>query len=112
MAHRRLQPPGASALQMVLDLFDRRAPAAPDPAIADQAPTASVTPATFPPTPTASVPPPAAPPAAAPYPVHPQANRRIALDGQPVAYAFVRARRRTIGFLVDAQGPCARRAGP
>ncbi len=35
---------------------------------------------------------------------HPQANRQANLEGIPVAYAFRRARRRTIGFSVDAHG--------
>ena len=35
---------------------------------------------------------------------HPQANRRIALSGVVVAYRFVRARRRTIGFVVGPDG--------
>jgi len=35
---------------------------------------------------------------------HPQANRQACLEGVPVAYAFRRARRRTIGFSVDARG--------
>lgn len=35
---------------------------------------------------------------------HPQANRQVCLEGVPVAYAFRRARRRTIGFAVDARG--------
>ncbi|MBT0569380.1 M48 family metallopeptidase [Curvibacter sp. CHRR-16] len=35
---------------------------------------------------------------------HPQANREIMLDGVVVAYAFARARRRSIGFTVGADG--------
>ena len=41
--------------------------------------------------------------AAAPF-VHPQANRQAQLAGQRVAYAFARGRRRTIGFVVGAEG--------
>jgi predicted metal-dependent hydrolase len=47
-------------------------------------------------------------PAAAPVPPpvfrHPQARRDIVLDGQLVAYAMRRARRRSIGFVVGAEG--------
>ena len=48
---------------------------------------------------------PAAAPAAPP-PVfhHPQARRDIVLDGQVVGYALRRARRRSIGFVVGAEG--------
>jgi predicted metal-dependent hydrolase len=35
---------------------------------------------------------------------HPQANRQAWIGGVPVAYVFRRARRRSIGFSVDAQG--------
>jgi predicted metal-dependent hydrolase len=35
---------------------------------------------------------------------HPQANRQAHLDGVPVAYAFGRSKRRTIGFSVGAEG--------
>ncbi|WP_395669827.1 M48 family metallopeptidase [Rhodoferax sp.] len=35
---------------------------------------------------------------------HKEANRRIALSGAVVAYRFVRARRRTIGFVVGPDG--------
>jgi len=35
---------------------------------------------------------------------HPQARREVLLGTVPVAYAFVRSRRRSIGFRVDAQG--------
>lgn len=50
-------------------------------------------------------PPPAA--ASAPPPAvyrHPDARRDIALDGQVVGYALRRARRRSIGFAVSAEG--------
>ncbi len=36
--------------------------------------------------------------------VHPQANREVRLDGAVVAYAFARAKRRTIGFVVGPDG--------
>ena len=35
---------------------------------------------------------------------HPQANRQVRLDDAVVAYAFVRGRRRTIGFAVGSEG--------
>ncbi len=35
---------------------------------------------------------------------HPAADREVRLDGHRVAYALRRARRRTIGFVVDAEG--------
>ena len=35
---------------------------------------------------------------------HPQANREICLDGAHVAYAFTRAKRRSIGFSVGLEG--------
>ena len=52
------------------------------------------------------VPAPSAPPAsAAPPPfVHPRARREVRLDGHVVAYELRRGRRRTIGFLVGAEG--------
>jgi hypothetical protein len=59
---------------------------------------------------------PAAPPMgggrtpAAPAPAstvrHPRAEREVDLDGHLVAYAFRRARRRSIGFVVDPEGLC------
>ena len=47
---------------------------------------------------------PAAPPAPPPVFRHPQARRDIVLGGQLVAYALRRARRRSIGFVVGAEG--------
>ncbi len=35
---------------------------------------------------------------------HPRANREVRLDGAVVAYAFARAKRRTIGFVVGPDG--------
>ncbi len=55
-------------------------------------------------------PPPAAAPSvapAAPPPAaftHPQANREIGLQGHPIGYALKRVRRRSIGFIVGAEG--------
>ena len=48
-------------------------------------------------------------PAAKPLPViplphHPEANRQSLLNGQRVAYLFRRGQRRSIGFVVNAQG--------
>ena len=62
--------------------------------------------------PTAAPPVPAAgPPAAAPERtaapppfIHPRARREVRLDGHVVAYELRRARRRTIGFVVGAEG--------
>jgi predicted metal-dependent hydrolase len=49
---------------------------------------------------------PAAPQGSATLPpfVHPRARREVRLDGHVVAYELRRARRRTIGFVVGAQG--------
>ncbi len=51
-------------------------------------------------------PPPAPPPAAAPAPafVHPRSQREIHLSGHRVAYELRRSRRRSIGFVVGAEG--------
>lgn len=46
----------------------------------------------------------AAPPAPGPAWRHPRAHRELHLDGQPVAYELRRARRRSIGFVVGAEG--------
>ena len=35
---------------------------------------------------------------------HPQANRELSLDGQRIAFQLTRVRRRSIGFVVDADG--------
>ncbi len=51
--------------------------------------------------------PPAAPPAAsesAPVAQHPRAQRQVLLSGQAVGYALRRSRRRSIGFVVGAEG--------
>jgi predicted metal-dependent hydrolase len=50
-------------------------------------------------------PPPAAPAASAAPPfLHPRARREVRLDGHVVAYELRRGRRRTIGFVVGAEG--------
>ena len=41
---------------------------------------------------------------AIPLPHHPEANRQSLLNGQRVAYLFRRGQRRSIGFVVNAQG--------
>jgi predicted metal-dependent hydrolase len=76
-----------------LSLFDAAVPV--DDAPAAARPSFSST--TVPP------PAPAAPPAAAIF-RHPQADREIRLREHLVAYALRRARRRTIGFIVGAEG--------
>jgi predicted metal-dependent hydrolase len=48
--------------------------------------------------------PPPAPVVAAPEFRHPGADREVLLNGHRVAYAFRRARRRSIGFTVNAEG--------
>lgn len=76
-------------LQLALDLFDAPAPpAAPVAAVpVDDTPAEPLSkllePARF---------------------IHPQANRQAVLEGVHVAYALRRARRRTIGFMVGAEG--------
>jgi predicted metal-dependent hydrolase len=66
-------------VQLVLDLFE---PAAASPTPSAEAPKA----------------------AGEPHFAHPRANRTIMLSNTPVAYAMVRARRRTIGMLVGPDG--------
>ncbi|MFD0669444.1 M48 family metallopeptidase [Ramlibacter sp. MAHUQ-53] len=108
-------------LQLALDLFDAPAPASAPPAPpAAPAPAAfpastpspapaGVTPTGAPRVPTASAPaaPPAEPLSRVLEPVrfaHPRANRESLLEGTRVAYELRRARRRTIGFSVGAEG--------
>jgi predicted metal-dependent hydrolase len=82
-----------SLLQFTLDLFDEPAPPAPPPAI-EQAPPGTVFP-------------PAIPLADAMSPasfVHPRATRELVLGNARVAYEFTRGKRRTIGFVVGAEG--------
>lgn len=58
----------------------------------------------FEPTVASGLPPAEAPPPGTPQFAHPRANRKIMLSNTPVAYAMVRARRRTIGMLVGPDG--------
>ena len=37
-------------------------------------------------------------------PRHPRANRELVVDGRPIAFLFARSKRRSIGFLVGADG--------
>jgi len=80
-------------LQFTLDLFDAPVPPpAPEPA---------------PPAPADSAAPPAIPLADAMTPasfVHPRATRELTLGNARVAYEFTRGKRRTIGFIVGAEG--------
>ena len=81
-------------LQFTLDLFEAAAPAAPTPApVPDDKVDGDATPAV----PFDQV------MAAATF-RHPQANREALLGETLVAYAFKRARRRNIGFLVGPEG--------
>jgi predicted metal-dependent hydrolase len=82
-----------SLLQFTLDLFDEPAPPAPLPVV-EQAPAGTVFP-------------PAIPLADAMSPasfVHPRATRELVLGDARVAYEFTRGKRRTIGFVVGAEG--------
>jgi predicted metal-dependent hydrolase len=57
--------------------------------------------------PAAAAPPRSEPPAAAPTVFrHPRAQREVRLGEHVVAYAFRRARRRSIGFVIGAEGLC------
>ncbi|VTU35977.1 M48 family metallopeptidase [Variovorax sp. RA8] len=80
-------------LQFTLDLFDEPVP--------------PPTPAPAPPAPLDSAAPPAIPLAQAMSPasfVHPRATRELTLGNARVAYEFTRGKRRTIGFIVGAEG--------
>ncbi|WP_427914541.1 M48 family metallopeptidase [Ramlibacter sp. MMS24-I3-19] len=83
-------------MQLTLDLFDPApAPAAPEPAESTPASMEAVAAA------------PAEPLEAVLAPAtfhHPRANRQAVLGGTFVAYEFKRARRRSIGFVVGAEG--------
>jgi predicted metal-dependent hydrolase len=82
-----------SLLQFTLDLFDEPVPPAPPPAV-EQAPPGTVFA-------------PAIPLADAMSPasfVHPRATRELVLGNARVAYEFTRGKRRTIGFVVGAEG--------
>ena len=72
----------------------------------DQPPVLPVPRAAAPPLPQGAAMPPAVviPHATVPHFQHPRAQRSIALAGHQVGYAFRRARRRSIGFVVGADG--------
>ena len=94
----------------------RRAAADPSQLLLFGEPAAALPPEPEPPVPVAEPTPPSAPPAAAAPSVpiadvlapavfrHPQADREIRLQDHLVGYALRRARRRSIGFVVDAEG--------
>ncbi|WP_086923764.1 M48 family metallopeptidase [Variovorax sp. JS1663] len=82
-----------SLLQLTLDLFDPPAPPPPPPALRATALEAPV--------------PPAIPLADALIPasfIHPRATRELLLGNARVAFEFIRGKRRTIGFVVGADG--------
>lgn len=87
----------APAPDQQLSLFDAVAPA-------DESPRVSAPAAPTPSAPSVPAPAPAATPPAAAIFRHPQAEREIRLREHVVAYALRRARRRTIGFIVGAEG--------
>lgn len=97
-------------LQLALDLFDGAPSPVPSPAPAAAAAAPAPAPAARPRP--APVPPPVIAAPAEPLSrvleparfAHPEANRRTVLEGVHVAYALRRARRRTIGFMVGAEG--------
>ncbi|MBS0444731.1 MAG: M48 family metallopeptidase [Proteobacteria bacterium] len=76
-----------------LSLFDVATGAAP-----------AMSPRAVPTAPPAASKPPAPPPLVPAIFRHPQASREMRLDGHVVAYAFRRARRRSIGFVVGTDG--------
>lgn len=82
--------PGQHDTAQQLSLFDQQPPAVPPPRLRQAAPAA---PAPAP-----------APQPPVPHFQHPRAARSIALDGHQVGYEFRRARRRSIGFVVGADG--------
>ena len=89
-------------LRYTLDLFENTAPLAPAPS--PQAPEPNRVPKVEGPMPP-FVPGEALPQAIAPVRyTHPQANRETRIDDAVVAYYFSRAKRRTIGFVVGAEG--------
>jgi predicted metal-dependent hydrolase len=104
------KPTGPDPAQF--SLFEDAAPAA-----TSEAPSAPASPPEGPVDPGSASDPVIAPPRAEPPPAvsiasvlspatfqHPQANREIRLDDHHIGYALKRARRRTIGFIVGAEG--------
>lgn len=90
-----------------LSLFEAAVPAGDAPPVAEPAPAPLVPPAPVAAAPDPVPPPPAVPIAAVLAPAvfrHPNADREIRLQEHLVAYALKRARRRSIGFVVGAEG--------
>jgi len=86
-------------LQFTLDLFDEPAAAAPS------APAVPANPAPAVASPADSLPPIALPDALSPADfTHPRATRELMLGDARVAFEFTRCKRRTIGFVVGAEG--------
>jgi predicted metal-dependent hydrolase len=92
-------------LRRIVDVLQRGLFDAPEPIEAAPAPAPAPGSA---PTPPRSAEP-AKPPAAEPL-LHPHATRHAMLDGRLVAFRLVRVRRRSIGFVVDANGLTVRAA--
>jgi len=92
----------ADLASMQLSLFDEALPA-PRSAPTPPEPRRTAAPV-WPERPALPVVPAAPPPASAPAFQHPQAQREVLLAGHRVAYALRRARRRSIGFVVGAEG--------
>jgi len=92
---------GSHGAPQQLSLFDALALAVSAAAQPSAATPSRVRPVDVAPIPTAL---PAAPPPAAPRFQHPRAQRSIALGEHQVGYAFRRARRRSIGFVVGLDG--------
>lgn len=90
----------ATASSSQLSLFDAAAPDEPDQAALLQPAAAAPAPGAAAPMP---APVPAVPSSSATF-RHPQADREIRLGEHLVAYALKRARRRSIGFIVGAEG--------
>jgi len=96
---------GPDSTLLQLSLFDAVAPTTPTNPLA-RAPSAPAAPASASAAPAPAPPAPAVAPAvpAAPRFQHPRAQRSIVLGEHRVGYEFRRARRRSIGFVVSAEG--------
>lgn len=103
-------------LQFVLDFFTGGDPVqpttiAPSPTTAMAPPTVEARSAAIPPS-AGDAEGPLAPPEASPWGfTHPAANRHAQLQGVTVSYRFERSRRKSIGFLVEADGLVVRAPG-